>query len=108
MTENITKVTNEQAEAEAEIREKGHRIAEYQNMVKYAMYNTVLNICRCSKILYLILVVISCQNVERVMLCSFCPVSSVAYVHVSCLQEMARRATGFSFQGFALYFLPFF
>ena len=35
MTEYITKATNEQAEAEAEIREKGHRIAEYQNMVKH-------------------------------------------------------------------------
>lgn len=35
MTEYMTKVTNEQAEAEAEIGKKGHRIAEYQNMVKH-------------------------------------------------------------------------
>lgn len=42
MTEYITKVTNEQAEAQAEIREKGQRIAEYQNMVKHAIYNSLL------------------------------------------------------------------
>lgn len=35
MSEYITKATNEQAESEAEIREKGDRIAEYQNMVKH-------------------------------------------------------------------------
>lgn len=35
MSECITKATNEQAETEAEIREKGHRIAEYQDMVKH-------------------------------------------------------------------------
>lgn len=35
MSEYITKATNEQAEAEAEIREKGHRIAEYQDVVKH-------------------------------------------------------------------------